>query len=136
MPPVRSMGGGSSDGLSAQKGAGSGCEPSADTSQDTTRPLKQGSLALSSEISSFTTLQERGWGGAVRVSFLEEGREMHTSSQLQLSGLHPKLGIKLPTQTCSNESRGGMTQGQLFVTIRKTSAMSRSAAFLGHPLDH
>lgn len=31
MPPVRSMGGGSSDGLSAQKGAGSGCEPSADT---------------------------------------------------------------------------------------------------------
>lgn len=104
--------------------------------QDTTRPLKQGSLALSSEISSFTTLQERGWGGAVRVSFLEEGREMHTSSQLQLSGLHPKLGIKLPTQTCSNESRGGMTQGQLFVTIRKTSAMSRSAAFLGHPLDH
>lgn len=32
MPPVRSTEGGSSDGLSAQKGAGSGCEPSADTS--------------------------------------------------------------------------------------------------------
>lgn len=37
--------------------------------QDTTRPLKQGSLALSSEISSFTTLQERGWGGGGQSEF-------------------------------------------------------------------
>ena len=35
--------------------------------QETTRPLKQGSLALSSEISSFTTLQGKE---GVRVSFL------------------------------------------------------------------
>lgn len=32
MPPVRSIGGGSSEGLSGQKEPGSGCEPSADTS--------------------------------------------------------------------------------------------------------
>lgn len=42
-------------------------ESSATLTQETTLPLKQGSLALSSEISSLTTL-ERGRQKAVRLS--------------------------------------------------------------------
>lgn len=49
--------------MSARLGSGEAGESSVTLTQDTTLPLKQGSLALSSEISSLTTLfGGGGWG--------------------------------------------------------------------------
>lgn len=83
---------------------------------DTTRPLKQGSLALSSEISSFTTLQ-RGEEAVRDGSGISEGKETFPGGRLYPAPGSPGSGTgqgedgQLPVPTVTTGLEGGR-QGQ------------------------
>ena len=75
--------------------------PSISLTQDTTLPLKQGSLALSSEISSLTTLGNRQTD-TVRFNWPGEGHGVSwaTRTRLSLETLHFPASLT-HTETCS-----------------------------------
>ena len=87
---------------------------------DTTRPLKQGSLALSSEISSFTTLQRReeavraGSGTSERKETLLGGclHPATGSPGLGMGQLPPAARLELPMPTATTGRLEGRRQGQ------------------------
>lgn len=109
---------------------------------DTTRPLKQGSLALSSEISSFTTLQrgEEAVRDGSRASEEKEafpGRSLHPTTgspglgmgQGKHQQLPPAARLQLPMPTAMTGRLEGRRQGQNTLSRVHPAVLSPNSHF-------